>query len=182
MTIEQYIERSAQFENKSEEMVQRIAENAEVVHAALGIGDEFLEFMMEVEAMSNVDSDEFGLFHSNCIKEAGDILWYLAILCRKYNYSMKVDGAALIANMNEFPSLIYSCQSIQSAFKKHLIYGKELDHASIQFWIDVIVWHLQRILKTPIEDIMDRNYQKLSARYGDKYSNDAAINKNEANE
>lgn len=182
MTTQQYVAQSAQFENTSDEMVQRIADNAQVVHAVLGVADEFLEFMMEVETLSGIEEDALGLFHEKCVKEAGDILWYMAILCRKYGYSMSVDEATLIENKDELLSLVYSCQNIQSAFKKHLIYGKELDHASIQFWINCITWHLQRILNTPIEEIMKRNYDKLSARYGDKYSNDAAINKDESNE
>lgn len=182
MTSQQYVAQSAQFENNSQEMVQRIAENPEVVHAILGVGDEFLEFMMETEVAHSVEDDQLNLFKEKCVKEAGDILWYLAILCRKYNYSMEVDEPSLIANKDQFMSLIYATQSIQSAFKKHLIYGKELDHSSIQFWINTILWHLERILETPIQDIMKRNYEKLSARYGDKYSDEAAINKNENNE
>lgn len=179
MTIEQYIAQSAQFENNSPEMVQRIADNADLVHAALGIGDEFLEFMIELEAMHGVE-DELGLFEEKVIKEAGDVLWYIAIACRKFGYKIDVD--AIIADKEPLVSFAYATQSVLSAFKKFLIYGKELDHQSINFWINVICRHFQGMLNIPVEQIMERNHQKLAARYGDKYSNEAAINKNEANE
>lgn len=179
MQIEQYIAQSAQFENNSPEMIQRIADNPDLVHSALGIGDEFIEFMIELEAQNSVD-DDLGLFQEKVVKEAGDILWYMAIACRKFNYNITAE--VVISDKEPIISFAYAIKSILSAFKKYLIYGAELDHQSIEFWISIVCRYLQGMLNTPIEQIMQRNYQKLSARYGDKYSDYAAINKDETKE
>lgn len=179
MQIEQYIAQSAQFENNSPEMIQRIAENPDLVHASMGIGDEFIEFMIEMEAAHNVE-DDLGLFHEKVVKEAGDVLWYMAIACRKFNYNITTD--VVISDKEPIISFAYAIQSILSAFKKYLIYGKELDHQSIEFWICIVCRYMQGMLGMPVEQIMERNYQKLSARYGDKYSDNAAINKDETKE
>lgn len=179
MTIEQYIAQSAQFENNSPEMAQRIADNPDLVHAAFGIGDEFLELMLAMEEEFDLD-DHLGLFREKVIKEAGDVLWYMAIACRKFGYT--IDIAAVIANKEPLQSVAYAIQCILSTFKKWFIYGKEIDHTHVQFLISVVCRHFQGMFEIPIEQIMERNYQKLSARYGDQYSDDAAINKDETNE
>jgi NTP pyrophosphatase (non-canonical NTP hydrolase) len=177
MTQDQYISNTAKFESRGEEIAARVGENYDTVHAILGIGDEAFEFILELEAAYG-EEDTLGLFQEKIIKEAGDILWYIAILCRKYGYIISID--ALVSNTEPIPSFAYAVQSLMSAFKKHLFYGKELPHNDIQFWINCIARGIVNITNQPIEPIMDRNYQKLSARYGETFEADKAINKDES--
>jgi len=177
MTTDQYIAENAKFESRGEEIAARVGENFDTVHAVLGIGDEAFEFMLELEAAYG-EEDPLDLFKEKIVKEAGDILWYIAILCRKYGYTISID--ALVSNTEPLPSFAYAVQSLMSAFKKHLFYGKELSHNDIQFWINCVARGLVNITNEPLEAIMDRNYQKLSARYDQAFDAEKAINKDES--
>jgi len=177
MTVEQYITLNAPFESRGENIAQRASENYDALHAALGIGDELLELMLEIEASSD-EEDRLGLFNEKIIKEAGDILWYIAILCRKYE--LTIDMNSDIANSKPLPSITYAVQSLMSIIKKHIYYGKELDLNAVQFYINVIARKLVKICTQPLDEIMGRNYAKLSVRYGVEFDPDKAINKNEA--
>lgn len=181
MTTTEYINNSSQFENRADDMIQRLAENFDVAHAAQGIGDEFLEFMMALEELYNMEQDQLGLFEEQVTKEAGDIMWYVAILCRKYGYNL--DNNAIVSDKIPVMSLMYSIQKLLGDLKKHVFYGKELNHNDMQFCINNIVRNLTSICNKPIEEIIERNYNKLYARYsGQQFSSEAAINKDESKE
>ena len=180
MTTNDYIQLSGQFENRSEEMIQRLAENFDVCHAAQGIGDEFLELLLAMNDAYNQE-DELGFFNQAIVKEAGDVMWYIAILCRKFGYNL--EPTAVIADMDTYPSTVQVTQRMLGALKKYVFYGKELDHNDMQFCINVIIRNMEQICNQSIDEILQRNYDKLYARYaGQSFTNEAAINKNEANE
>lgn len=66
------------------------------------------------------------------------------------------------------------------ALKKHLIYGKELDKTNLIEELGDICWFLALAcdeLGTDFDKIMEINLNKLKARYGDKYSDEKAINR-----
>lgn len=179
MTIQEYINQSARFENTLDEMRQRLAENAELAHAGFGVADEFLEWMdsiMIYEESPRIEDDRIKV-----IKEAGDMLWYIASICRKYN--LTVDHQVDIdTSVNP---LVYP-QQILSIVKKYLFYGKEINleklQANINCMVTTIMIAMKDITNATFEEIMNRNIEKLSARYGETYTNEAAINKNETNE
>ena len=66
------------------------------------------------------------------------------------------------------------------AIKKHIFYGKELDEVNLfeeigdQFWYCAIA--LNALGKT-FEEAMQANIDKLSARYPDKFTEEAATNR-----
>jgi NTP pyrophosphatase (non-canonical NTP hydrolase) len=65
--------------------------------------------------------------------------------------------------------------------KKHLIYGKELDKVNLIEELGDICWFIAMAcdeLGTNFEEIQEINIKKLKARYGEKYSDDKAINRN----
>lgn len=173
MTTTEYISQSEQFENQSDEMKERVAQNAQLLHGVIGLSDELLEFVLEI-------ADEKSNYEKT-IKEAGDIMWYIAIMCRKYGYTIEVDS--VIDDLDATHSLAVCVQRLLDAFKKHVFYGKELDHAANQFHINCIARNLADICQVSIETILERNIAKLSNRYSNStFSNDAAINKDETNE
>lgn len=74
---------------------------------------------------------------------------------------------------------------IDDAFKKYIFYGKPLDKVNIQEEIGDCLWYLAGLcnwLGTTIEEEQERNIAKLKARYGEKFSEDSAINRDLNNE
>lgn len=70
---------------------------------------------------------------------------------------------------------------IQDALKKALIYGKDLDKTNLIEEIGDLCWYMGRTLEllgSSFEEAMQRNNAKLKARYGDKFTEYAALNRN----
>lgn len=66
------------------------------------------------------------------------------------------------------------------ALKKHLYYGKELDKVNLKEEMGDLFWYMAIMADTldiEFEEIMTKNINKLKARYGDKFSEDKAINR-----
>lgn len=74
---------------------------------------------------------------------------------------------------------------ILDAFKKHLIYGADLDLVNIGEEISDVTWYLaimtrylQKTNDVSFEDLLDVNINKLKARYPDKFTEEDALNRN----
>ena len=66
------------------------------------------------------------------------------------------------------------------ALKKHIFYGKELDRVNLVEEVGDLFWYIAIVadeLGFKIEDVMENNISKLKARYGDKFSEDKAENR-----
>lgn len=73
---------------------------------------------------------------------------------------------------------------ILDAFKKHLIYDKELDMINVAeelgdiFWYCAIITrYLEKNNNISFGDIITTNIEKLEARYPDKFTNESALNR-----
>lgn len=74
---------------------------------------------------------------------------------------------------------------IQDALKKHIFYGKPLDRVNLAEEMGDVFWYLAILadeLGVSFEDTMDKNIAKLKKRYGDKFTETAAINRDVAAE
>lgn len=63
------------------------------------------------------------------------------------------------------------------ALKKHIFYGKEVDKVNLREEMGDIFWYCAIIadeLEVDFADVMERNITKLKARYGEKFTEDAA--------
>ncbi len=63
------------------------------------------------------------------------------------------------------------------ALKKHVFYGKELDKVNLREEMGDIFWYCAIIadqLEVDFADVMERNITKLKARYGEKFTEEAA--------
>lgn len=75
---------------------------------------------------------------------------------------------------------------IVDALKKHIFYGKELDLVNLEEELGDLSWYMAVMIAvmailghcTSFERIWAVNIAKLQARYGDKFSEEAAINRN----
>lgn len=69
---------------------------------------------------------------------------------------------------------------LQDMVKKHVIYGKPFDRLNIKEELGDILWYVALAADAygfTLEEVMQRNIDKLQARYGDKFSSDAALNR-----
>lgn len=70
---------------------------------------------------------------------------------------------------------------IQDALKKHVFYGKPLDLVNIAEEMGDMFWYLAVLsdsIGEPFQKIMETNIAKLKARYGSKFTEEAALNRN----
>ena len=67
------------------------------------------------------------------------------------------------------------------ALKKHIFYGKKLDLINCQEEIQDSLWYVGLgidALETIFNEMLTKNIAKLSARYPEKFTEEAAINRN----
>jgi NTP pyrophosphatase (non-canonical NTP hydrolase) len=66
------------------------------------------------------------------------------------------------------------------ALKKHIFYGKELDKVNLAEEMGDMFWYMAIVadeLGFEFEEVMERNITKLKARYGDKFTEEKAENR-----
>jgi NTP pyrophosphatase (non-canonical NTP hydrolase) len=71
------------------------------------------------------------------------------------------------------------------AIKKHLFYGKTVDEVNLKEELGDMLWYIGlacHSLGVTIEELMDQNTKKLTARYGESFSEDKANNRDLTNE
>jgi NTP pyrophosphatase (non-canonical NTP hydrolase) len=69
---------------------------------------------------------------------------------------------------------------LQDAIKKYIAYGRDIDKVNIKEEIGDLFWYIAglcRVFDLSIEDIMQTNINKLKVRYGEKFSEAAALNR-----
>lgn len=74
---------------------------------------------------------------------------------------------------------------IQDQIKKHVFYGKPLDKTNLVEELGDLFWYIGVMsaeLGVSFEEIMAKNNAKLRARYGAKFTERAALNRNLENE
>ncbi len=67
------------------------------------------------------------------------------------------------------------------AMKKHIFYGKEIDTVNIVEEIGDLMWYSAILLDelgVEFEEVMEKNINKLKARYGEKFSETSANTRN----
>jgi NTP pyrophosphatase (non-canonical NTP hydrolase) len=171
---------------------QRLANPTYVrlLHVSAGITSEVAE-LFELAAKSYGEN----LDRTNLLEECGDILWYLGVACDTLNATDRITedpdyGVAVLKFDEDLVDSIYSTaghlarhagEFADLAIKKLVFYGKPFD-------AEPLIKHLVAIHRTvdillqeagfTIEDARERNIAKLKKRYGDKFSEAAALNRN----
>jgi NTP pyrophosphatase (non-canonical NTP hydrolase) len=74
---------------------------------------------------------------------------------------------------------------VQDILKKRLAYGKPIDLVHLKEELGDMLWYLARLcgeFEFTFEELMETNIAKLKARYGEKFTETAALNRNLENE
>jgi NTP pyrophosphatase (non-canonical NTP hydrolase) len=80
--------------------------------------------------------------------------------------------------IHAFLGLSSEVGELADALKKHLIYGKALDEINLLEEGGDLEWYIALLLtsiKKTMEECMQKNIDKLRARYGDKFTQAAAL-------
>lgn len=77
--------------------------------------------------------------------------------------------------------LVTEAGEFQDMIKKHIFYGKERDDVNLKEEIGDILWYCAIALEAlgaDFESVMKTNIDKLKARYPEKFTEEAAVNRN----
>jgi NTP pyrophosphatase (non-canonical NTP hydrolase) len=165
MNIDNYIVNVLNLKSKSFHLTQhnddKLIPSIDLIHATLGMATEIAEY---VEGYNKVE-------------ELGDLWWYVALAVHvrqlKIEHTQSVDEECWIY-------ISYLVDEI----KRGLFYGK-IDFDRYDLYLQkVISWCYRSAeqIKVRIEEVMDKNIEKLKKRYPDKFDNVAAINRDVKNE
>ncbi len=69
---------------------------------------------------------------------------------------------------------------IADAFKRHIFYGTELDTVNLKEELGDCMWYIQLLavaIGCDLDEIMQTNIDKLRKRYGDKFTEEAAVDR-----
>lgn len=92
-------------------------------------------------------------------------------------YPDRINMRALHAYMG----LTTEIGELVDTFKKHIFYGKEIDHENLVEEMGDLFWYIALMathLGVSFEEIMEKNNTKLRLRYPDKFSESHALNRN----
>lgn len=147
------------------------------LHHSIGMTTEAGEMMENVGRNDNV----------NWIEEKGDGWWYISRMCEVMGIKMEdlnqyhVTPISPVSNINEIPALlaIESAQLMDCA-KRFFYYGKPLNREKALSHISNYNHYLLRgceLLKISPFDVLQRNIDKLTARYPERFDSDKAVNR-----
>lgn len=152
------------------------------IHMSLGMFTETAEI---IEVLSDEVYDPYRL-----CDEISDVLWYLSNYTNLYNYSLKQETETIIIpgfleNRSMIDCIIILVARLADVDKKQLAYGKIKEgayQASHAQWLFNCIHMFCVEHQLNIEDVMERNIDKLRVRFPEKFSGEQAINKDESKE
>ena len=149
-----------------------------ILHSVIGSlteVEEILENYVNGELITDVNKQ------GSIAEETADIFWYISILYRELEIT---DHQYNIEKKNPFEILLdFTKVSLKflDLLKKKIYYNKDIDNSlmidlSSRMYCLMVNFCYQ--YNTDISNILDKNIDKLRARYGDKFSSEKAINRN----
>ena len=159
-----------------------------LLHSGLGFNSELSELS---DAYSAPKDDK--LDWVNIAEEASDLAWYVAVAVNALGFdheeiSATEHEADRFIIKNSEPSLraailagVWAAGNYNDLLKKHLFYGKELNLDKMKESLQqlcVAISGLCVVSGTTIEEGRQTNIDKLRARYGEKFTAAAALNRN----
>ncbi|NJO48217.1 MAG: hypothetical protein HC840_00715 [Leptolyngbyaceae cyanobacterium RM2_2_4] len=165
--------------------------NIRLLHGAIGLASELSEAQELVEKPT-IDA-------INLKEEMGDLFWYMGIIVDelKFNpeeifmfndtgsivtFTVHEQRAGLQAQIN---GMVKSVGTAVDLLKKSVMYGKELNEAGIKDQLQKLDYYINQALRyfgQTSAGSRERNIEKLRARYGEKFTEAAALERNLAAE
>lgn len=153
--------------------------NDSLFHSAIGIQTEIGE-IFEALFIKNGELDTI-----NLREEIWDVMWYMAIACKKLNFydidfEEDFDTTRYENYIQYAYRLNYESIELLDSFKKSLFYNKAFDEEKMkQRLLEIYkLWGaFVKILWGDIVKICERNIKKLQARYPEKFTSEKAINR-----
>lgn len=149
-----------------------------VLHAAIGLcteAGELIDVFDDLQEGRAIDV-------VNLKEELGDMYWYLAILSRELSISSTLPHSTVEKKDTSWHilQLVRSSGDILDLLKKSVYYGANLNEEGISTEVLNLFISLNEISKNwnlAIQDIWETNINKLKARYGEKFSEEGALNR-----
>lgn len=150
-----------------------------LLHAGLGLSSE----LSELEAAMN----KYPMDHVNISEEAGDLYWYYAVAISALGmdhreiseYELSLFGNETV--VDTVASVVWSVGEFNDLLKKHLMYGRELNMEKLKTNLTQLYMNICGICvacgKTPSQ-VRETNIAKLKVRFGQKFTEAAALNRN----
>lgn len=152
---------------------------AQIEHAQLGVITEMGELADQVKRHVIYGKD---LDITNFVEEVGDVMWYLALLIAEIGVQPRVINRAIEDAYDEAPEPDISLTEfvrMLAALGGALAAYKESNENPGQI-ATLLIGGLVQLLKRfdrQMSEAMEANINKLAKRYGDKYSDYAAVNR-----
>lgn len=112
---------------------------------------------------------------------------YIEKALRTENTPKFVDDRIAMSESHYASSLIHAslgmqteCAEFADMLKKHLIYGKEIDEVNLQEELGDVLWYIAlaaHTLGVSFEGLFAQNIAKLQKRFPEKFTQDAALNR-----
>jgi NTP pyrophosphatase (non-canonical NTP hydrolase) len=166
MDLETYFKESARTSSVEPDSI-----SMKILHGAMGICTEVIEFHKSYE-----EGDE-----KNCEQELGDIFWYIAETCRGINVNLLDLDFHGDVSMDSIAAILEVSGNILDQAKRITFYKAHIDSEIISELLSCLCTELNALIEDngyDLEDILDKNIKKLRIRFPNKFSCDAAINRN----
>lgn len=178
--INQYVELA----KRTESIVSNINDiDLRLLHSSIGLATEIIELN---KSIYDNKYGENNLDIINIREEIGDCFWYIAIACDVLNLNF----SDTIKNTNlqniTFDFQFYANKSeiiigeILDICKRHIYYKKQWDKTILINLFKELIEELYKALiasGVSLEDELEKNIDKLRARYPEKYTDYHAINR-----
>lgn len=151
-----------------------------MLHAAMGLCTEAGELLELNDVLSKGGQHDV----VNLKEELGDAWWYVAIIHREVLTLKETEESADVSFnidlMSSIRQLNIKCLHLLDMMKKYAFYGKRPDErplSDLMQEIEYILYQIGGIHGFTLADIRETNIRKLKARYGDKFTEEAAVNR-----
>ena len=166
-----------------------------IEHMAMGVVGEFGEI---IDAIKKSEIYGKELDKVNLTEEVGDALWYVACLIDVFGLPEKAatfeeleaqeqPDKLAVARKSIVASLMFVCSTVSGIADELTQIAEQSRQNSENLNVDtlkdggaallILIYGTARILDVDIYEAMDRNIAKLAKRYGDKYSDYSALNR-----
>ena len=139
----------------------------DLAHMVLGLSSEYNEYIDAVESRNSINVSE----------ECADMMWYLANYCTLRGYDLQ---EIFDKKPSYYYTFNYNLSKLQDLVKKYLVYNKEIDTEKekeiLRFLsFDIYIFFKQTTIS--IEQSLQNNIDKLKVRFPEKFTKEAANNR-----